>query len=116
MLRRIGGAASGAGFRVEARHCNPSGICHGGWLATFADVQLVRQAVADLGADIGMRTVSLTVDYLSGATLGEWVEGGARVVRATRTLAFVEGSAGVGDRPVLRMNAIFSLKRPAREG
>lgn len=33
------------GFRVEARHTNPMGNCHGGWLASFAD-----KAAAHLGA------------------------------------------------------------------
>jgi len=28
------------GFRVEQRHCNPMGNCHGGMLATFADMML----------------------------------------------------------------------------
>ena len=26
------------GFRVEARHVNPLGVCHGGMLATFCDM------------------------------------------------------------------------------
>jgi acyl-coenzyme A thioesterase PaaI-like protein len=60
----------------------------------------------------GLRTVSLTVDFLSSAMLGEWVEGSAELIRATRTLAFAQGTARVGDRIVIRMNGIFSLPRP----
>jgi acyl-coenzyme A thioesterase PaaI-like protein len=96
--------------------CNPSGICHGGWLSTFADVQLVRQVFAEIGEDRpAPRTVSLSVDFLSAAMLGEWVDGSAELVRVTKTLAFVQGIARVGDRPLLRMNGIFSLRRPKSE-
>ncbi|MDE2277802.1 MAG: PaaI family thioesterase, partial [Burkholderiales bacterium] len=40
------------GFRVEARHCNPMGICHGGMLASFCDMLLpvtVHRKSADVG-------------------------------------------------------------------
>jgi uncharacterized protein (TIGR00369 family) len=117
IYRKIVGNRSIAGFRVERRHCNPSGICHGGWLSTFADVQLVRQVHTELGiGGRGTRTVSLSVDFLSAAMLGEWVEGSAHMIRATRTLAFVQGQALVGDRPVLRMNGIFSIRRDKAAG
>jgi uncharacterized protein (TIGR00369 family) len=113
IYRKQIGTRSIAGFRVEERHCNPSGICHGGWLSTFADVQLVRQIglALNMGGS-GLRTVSLTVDFLSSAKLGEWVEGSAELIRATRSLAFAQGTARVGDRIIIRMNGIFSLPRP----
>lgn len=110
------GDRSIAGFRVEERHCNPAGICHGGWLSTFADVQLVRQIGLALNmGQSGLRTVSLTVDFLSSAMLGQWVEGSAEMIRATRTLAFVQGTARVDDRIIIRMNGIFSLPRPLQD-
>jgi uncharacterized protein (TIGR00369 family) len=116
IYRKLIGKKSIAGFRVESRHCNPSGICHGGWLSTFADVQLVRQVFAEIGENRpAPRTVSLSVDFLSAAMLGEWVDGSAELVRVTKTLAFVQGIARVGDRPLLRMNGIFSLRRPKSE-
>ena len=111
ILQRIEDGQSIAGFVVETRHCNPSGTCHGGWLSTFADVTLARQAHLDLGAGASLRTVSLTVDFLDAARPSEWVEGRARLMRATGTLAFLEGEARVGTRAVLRMNAIFRIRR-----
>ena len=72
------------GFRVEKSHLNPFGLCHGGAMATFADLQVI--AVKDgPGIKPGFSpTVSMSVDYLSPARLGDWVE-------ATVTLA--EGHA-----------------------
>jgi uncharacterized protein (TIGR00369 family) len=112
IYQKLADGKSLAGFLVEEHHCNPSGICHGGWLSTFADVQLVRQVGLQTGLKLGnVRTVSLTTDFLSAAKLGDWVDGSAEMVRETRTLAFVEGRACVAGRLLLRMNAIFSLRR-----
>jgi acyl-coenzyme A thioesterase PaaI-like protein len=113
IYRKLIGNRSVAGFRVRHRHCNSSGICHGGWLSTFADVQLVRQIVTELGIPgRGTRTVSLTIDFLAAAKLGDWVEGSAGLVGATRNLVFVQGQACVAGEPIIRMNGIFSLRKP----
>ncbi len=102
------------GFRVEQRHCNPMGNCHGGMLATFADMMLPmlahRQAV-ELRNQF-MPTVSLQIDYLAACPLGAWVQGEAQVLRITRNLAFVQGLATADDVPALRVSGIFKLGKP----
>ena len=70
------------GFRVEERHTNPMRICHGGMLASFADMLLPLSIHRK--SEVGMRflpTVSLQIDYLAPAPLGAWVEGNAQVLR-----------------------------------
>jgi acyl-coenzyme A thioesterase PaaI-like protein len=52
------------GFRVERRHCNPMGMCHGGMIATFCDMLLPISAHY-LSQDLGRRflpTISLQID------------------------------------------------------
>jgi len=76
------------GFRVEARHCNPMGICHGGMIATFCDMLLPISAHY-LSADLARRflpTISLQVDYLAASKRGAWVQGEAQLLRATRSM------------------------------
>ena len=68
----------------------------------------------ELDGEPRLRTVSLTLQFLSPAKLGDWVEGRAELMRATRTLAFVRGDARVGERAVLEMSGIFDLKPPGR--
>ena len=71
------------GFRVEARHCNPGNVCHGGMLATFADMLLPIAARFQSKTDMGfLPTVSLTCDYLAPAPLDAWIEGRADVTTA----------------------------------
>src|SRR4029077_3506621 len=66
------------GFRVEERHCNPGQVVHGGMMATFADMFIPIAARMQSKADVGFApTVNLTLDFLSPAKLGAWVEGTA---------------------------------------
>ena len=98
------------GFRVEPRHCNPGQVCHGGMLATFADMVLPIAARFQAKMDMGMTpTVNLTCDYLAPAPLGAWVEGRAEAVRVTKNLLFAQGIATAGETPVLRANGIFKI-------
>jgi acyl-coenzyme A thioesterase PaaI-like protein len=98
-----------SGFRVEKRHCNPEATCHGGWLSTFADVALVRQG--SLAAS-PLVTISLTVDFIGAAHLGEWVQSRCEVASKTGGMVFLQGSATANGRPALRMNGIFKIIRP----
>ncbi|NHN84862.1 hotdog fold thioesterase [Acetobacter musti] len=101
-----------AGFRVEPKHCNHAGTCHGGMLATVCDGYLATAAMFehDLQVPI-LPTMSLTVDFLAPARPGDWVEFHADVLRVTRNAAFVQGIGRVGPHPVIRASGIF--KRPA---
>jgi uncharacterized protein (TIGR00369 family) len=99
------------GFRVEARHCNPMGICHGGMMATFCDMLLPISAHA-LSKEIGLRflpTINLQVDYLAASPLGAWVQGEAQLLRATRSLVFMQGLVQADGANVARVSGIFKI-------
>ena len=105
------GAEPVFGFRVEERHCNPMGICHGGWIASVMDMVLpltARFTVPDLG-DHFLLTVNLTIDYLGGAPLGRWVEGRGQVLKRTGRMVFVQGVLSVDGVAVTRGNGIFRI-------
>jgi uncharacterized protein (TIGR00369 family) len=98
------------GFRVEMRHCNPGHVCHGGMLATFADMFLPFAARFQTKLNTGMvPTVNLTCDFLAPAPLGSWVEGRADPVKVTKNLLFVQGVATADGAPVLRASGIFKI-------
>jgi len=101
------------GFRVRRRHLNPSGVCHGGALAAFADYQAVAvRHIAALSAHL-TPTITLSVDFIVPVQLGEWVELHSRLLRRTGTLLFSDGDMRVGGVLVARVNAIFKIG-PAR--
>lgn len=104
---RMDGERFVMGLLCEERHCNPAMACHGGMLATFADMLLL------LGTNIQHKlgqyllTVSLDVDYVGAVKLGDWMEGRAEVLRAGRNLIFTEGRMTVEGRNVARVNAVL---------
>jgi uncharacterized protein (TIGR00369 family) len=95
------------GLRVESRHCNPAGSCHGGMLMTFADMLLVLGANAQTGLQRFMTTVNLTCDFIGPVPEGVWLEGRMEVLKATRSLVFTQGSLDVEGQPVVRVNGIL---------
>ena len=102
------------GFRVEERHCNPMGICHGGMMATFCDM-LMPIAAHMLSAELGrhfLPTINLQIDYLATAPLGAWVQGEAQLLRATRSLVFMQGLVQADGVAVARTSGIFKIGAP----
>jgi uncharacterized protein (TIGR00369 family) len=102
------------GFRVEERHCNPMAICHGGMLATFADMVLpisVHRKAPEIGHRF-LPTISLQVDYLAPAPLGSWVQGEAQVLRATRKMVFAQGLVSADGTPAVRISGVFKIGAP----
>lgn len=94
------------GFRVEPHHCNLRPTCHGGMLATFADIVMAR-AVLLMGVASPLPTVSMTLDYLSAAPLGGWVEARVVVPQVTGKLAFVSALSSCEEVPVIRASAVY---------
>jgi uncharacterized protein (TIGR00369 family) len=100
------------GFRVEERHCNPWGICHGGMLMTLADMTLA------LGANLQERlhrflpTVKLEGDFVAPAPRGAWLEGRCEVLRVTSNLVFAQGGISTAGMAVLRASAIMKVTEP----
>lgn len=98
------------GFRVERRHCNIGGVCHGGMLMTFADMQLSLGARFDSEGEFGfMPTVNLTADFLAPASLGAWVEGRTDLLRVTRNFLFCQCIITSNGAPVVRASGIMKV-------
>ena len=114
LYQRTEGGVYQLGFRVEPRHCNPMQICHGGMMATFADMLLPLAAHAQTDAVRGrfLPTVSLQLDYLAPAPLGAWVQGEAQVLRTTRTMVFAQGLVTADGEAVARVSGILKIGPP----
>lgn len=95
------------GVRLLSRHCNSRGIAHGGMLMSFAD-GLLGTAVYRATQTVAL-TIQMNSMFLSSARAGDWLEGTARVTRATRSVAFCEAEIYVGRRAVLEATGVFKL-------
>jgi len=99
------------GCRILPNMCNPMDVAHGGWIATLCDVSLplaARLSLPDCVQNF-LLTVNLSVDYLAGAKLGEWVECRARILKRTKRLLFIDGLLTVDGAPVARASGVFRI-------
>ncbi len=94
------------GFRVAAHHVNPVGSCHGGALATFADMQIVAVRSA-LGSVRHFPTISISVDYLAPTPPNAWVEAAVTLVKTTGALVFTQALITADGEIVARSAAIY---------
>ena len=96
------------GFRVEERHTNPLGMCHGGMLATFGDMVLPMACLYQIAGERRfLPTISLQIDYLAPALLGAWVQCEGELLRTTRNMVFAQGLVRADGEVALRISAIF---------
>ena len=100
------------GLRVEKHHCNAVDVIHGGMIATFADAALAHGLISLGDTAFNCPTISLSMDFLSGAVVGEWLETRVRVDHRTKNMAFLSVLISAGDRAVLRATSLF--KAPPR--
>ena len=102
------------GLRIESRHCNSRGTCHGGLLATLADVALGYACALAASADGQKRnfvTVDLSLQYLASTQLGDWVQSEVTVLTPGSRTASATGQLLANGNPVVRMSANFRIAR-----
>lgn len=105
------------GFRVEERHTNPLKICHGGMMATFADMLIPCAAMYQHEMERRfLPTISLQMDYMGASPLGAWVQGEGEVLKTTRNMLFGQGLVTADGQPVLRVSGIFKMGQMIGDG
>ncbi len=101
------------GVWLREVHCNSRGLVHGGFIAALADNTMGYTAGKALAADGrgigGLVTISLAVDYLGAARLGQWMSWEPELLKATRSIAFVNAMIRADADPVARASATFKI-------
>ena len=106
--RRRRGEELSIGLRIEKKHTNSRGICHGGVLATLADLSLGYAMHAKSDGKMSFVTAHLAVDYAGSAKTGDWVESVIEIQRMGTRLAFANCYLLAGKRRIVRASAIFA--------
>ncbi|TDF83869.1 PaaI family thioesterase [Pseudomonas sp. H9] len=88
--------------RILPEHLNPLHIAHGGLLATLADTALGAFIRVQGGYELPPATVELSIDYISPARPGQWIEAHVEVHKLGRTLCNASLSLMDGERLVAR--------------
>lgn len=92
-------------FLVEEHHTNGMRNAHGGMLMSFADMAWGHAVSVEKSH--WWVTIRLTCDFLSGARLGEWVEGNAEVTSEVDDVFTVRGRIWTGDRLLMTGTGVF---------
>jgi acyl-coenzyme A thioesterase PaaI-like protein len=105
-------------LRARAPHCNSRGFVHGGLIGALADNAMGLSVIETLrqGREREARgcvTVSLALDFLGSAQIGQWLEIAPRVLKAGNNLGFVDCLIRADDRPIARGNATFRIYQAA---
>lgn len=109
----VKGAPTAIGLRVDERHLNFTGNCHGGMVAALADLQgAILRSMADVG-DRVTPTVSLSIAYLAPVPAACWLEVRSELLKRTRNLLFGQGVILANGEIVARVDGIYKIGGPA---
>jgi uncharacterized protein (TIGR00369 family) len=102
------------GLTVGAPHTNSRGFLHGGLIAALADNAMglsCGQVLRREGYDAaGIVTVSLAVDYMGRAAIGDWLAFDTDFVRTGRSLCFAGAAITANGAPIARAHATFKVQ------
>ena len=101
-------------LEIREAHCNARGFAHGGLISALADNAMGHSAVLQARRRAGSEqasavTVSLSLDFIDSARVGDCVEFQPTVLKAGRTLAFVDCRVVCGERLIARGSASFRM-------
>jgi uncharacterized protein (TIGR00369 family) len=109
-------AALQIGVRLREEHCNSRGFVHGGVIATLADNamglsywQVAKDTLNDRTPFRGAVTVSLNIDYAATANVGQWLQVEPRVIKAGRSMGFVDALVTADGAVIARASATFRV-------
>lgn len=107
--RKIDGAVQ-IGLFVGEAHCNSRGLLHGGVIAALADNAMGLSCVeAMTERPRGLVTVSLGLDYVGAARLGQWLQVEPRVLKVGGSLAFADALVTADGATIARASASFKI-------
>lgn len=99
------------GLMICPHHINYQDAAHGGVISTFADVALSHAVYDAERPRLAPSTVTLTVNYLAGARLGDWLEARVRIDQLGGRTAYTSGGIWRGEEQVATMSGVFAIRR-----
>ncbi len=97
--------------RLAKAHTNTRGFAHGGFISALADNAMGHSLSTrlDPAAAKSAITVSLSVDFLGSAQVGQWVEFTTSFIKTGATLCFAQCFVTADGIPCARANATFRV-------
>ena len=106
--RRVDGTVQ-IGITLRDAHCNSRGLLHGGVIAALADNAMGSSCGAALPSLEGLVTVSLSVDYVGAAKIGQWLQVEPRVLKTDKSMGFADALITADGAVIARASATFRV-------
>ena len=97
------------GLRLARPHTNSRGLIHGGLIAALADNAMGLSCGVKLDDGARLVTVSLAVDFIGTAAVGQWLAVESEVIKTGGTLCFAQCRVTADGAVIARANGTFRV-------
>ena len=99
------------GLRLARAHTNSRGLIHGGLIAALSDNAMGYACAQAMGWDTSksLVTISLAVDFIGSADIGQWLAIEPDVIRTGSTICFAQSLIKADDVVIARANGTFRV-------
>ncbi|WP_061029926.1 PaaI family thioesterase [Bradyrhizobium sp. CCH5-F6] len=97
------------GLRLAMPHTNARGLIHGGLIAALADAAMGYSCAQATGWATSFVTISLSVDYVGAAEIGQWLAVEGEVIKTGSTICFAQCLVKADDAVIARASGTFRV-------
>lgn len=97
------------GLRLARPHTNGRGLIHGGLIAALSDNAMGYSCAQASGWTSSFVTISLSVDFVGSAAIGQWLAIESEVIRTGATICFAQCLAKADDVVIARASGTFRV-------
>ena len=97
------------GLWLAKPHTNARGFVHGGLIAALADKAMGHSCGRQMRGAASLVTVSMAIDFVASAQIGQWLTVETDVIKTGSTLCFAQCFVKADDAVIARANATFRV-------
>jgi uncharacterized protein (TIGR00369 family) len=97
------------GLRLAKPHTNGRGLIHGGLIAALADNAMGYSCAQATDWKTSFVTISLSIDFVGSAEIGQWLAIESEVIRTGSTICFAQCLAKADDAVIARASGTFRV-------
>src|SRR6202049_685521 len=97
------------GLRLATPHTNARGFVHRGLIAALTDKAMGHSCGRKLHGACSLVTVSMSIDFIGSAQIGQWLTVETDVIKTGSTICFAQCFVKADDLVIARANATFRV-------
>ena len=97
------------GLRLAKPHTNARGLIHGGLITALADNAMGYSCAQATGWTTSFVTISLSIDFVGSAEIGQWLAVESDVIKTGSTICFAQCLVKADDVVIARASGTFRV-------